>query len=96
MLEVGADAVIPANNAVGNLDKALFAVGGEVQPIKFLNISSGVAFGGNNENRVSVPFGIGVNLFDRWEAGVSTPDVVSLISDGSVYGITAGFLRFGI
>ena len=97
IVEAGADIVIPGNDVVGNLDKALIAVGGDIKPLPFLRISTGMTFGGNFHNRLTVPLGIGFNVANRWEAGFSVRDITSILSkEGRTYGATFGFLRFKV
>lgn len=97
IVEAGADIVIPGNDVVGNLDKALIAIGGDVKPLPFLRVSTGMTFGGNFQNRLTVPLGIGFNVANRWEAGFSVRDITSILSkEGRTYGATFGFLRFKV
>ncbi|AZQ64401.1 hypothetical protein EI427_19950 [Flammeovirga pectinis] len=99
LVHVGVDVVLPQNDAAGNLENPFYAIGGDFKPFKLFSFSSGLNFGGNDEN-INIP--LGITYFARkggYEAGISTHDVLSYFSqntDGSTISIAGGFLRFKI
>ena len=87
-MEIGADVIIPLNTSAGNLNTAIFAVGGDVFLKRWFKVSTGTSFGGNYANNiytysthVCVPLGFTLIAGENggWEVGFSTRDIVSLI-----------------
>ncbi|KXX67823.1 DUF5723 family protein [Flammeovirga sp. SJP92] len=97
LVHLGVDVIIPQNDAPGNLQEPLYAIGGDFKPFKLLSFSTGFNFGGNND---VFKFPIGVTYTSRkgfYELGVSTHDVLSYFSlsgNSSTISIAAAALRF--
>lgn len=96
LAEVGVDVVAPLNDAPGNPEKALLAIGGDIRPLPWLQVSAGIATGGGYDTRV--PVGIVLDPFrGTWEFGVATRDAITFFSDTDpTLSLCAGFLRFRI
>ncbi len=93
-VEVGIDAIIPFNNLSGNYEDALFAIGGDVWPTKWLRLSTGMTFGGNYDFNLPVGLGIVVPT-GTWEFGIASRDAISFFADnGPTISLSTGFLRF--
>jgi len=96
-LNIGLDVIIPQNDAPGSLAEPFYAVGGDFFLSRVIVLSSGFSMGGDQGGNFSVPFGIQYRSFkQRYEAGISTADISSFISDfgdGSTISYAAGFLR---
>lgn len=87
-LEVGTDIIVPLNKSAGNINTAMFAVGGDFYLKRWIKLSSGAAIGGNYANtidgystHVCVPLGFTLIAGENggWEFGMSTRDIISLI-----------------
>lgn len=87
-LEVGGDIIVPLNKAAGNINTAIFAVGGDFYLKRWIKLSSGASIGGNYANsidgystHVCVPLGFTLIAGENggWEFGMSTRDIISLI-----------------
>lgn len=88
-VEVGGDIIIPLNKAAGNINKAIFAVGGDFYLKRWIKLSSGASIGGNYATSVDgsyathvcVPLGFTLIAGENggWEFGMSTRDIISLI-----------------
>jgi hypothetical protein len=107
-IEVGADVVVPLNQEAGNLNKTFYALGGDLNLVRWIRLSSGINWGGNYANaieayktHVNVPFGFTFIIGETggYEIGFATRDVVSLIDfqgKSPHYSIGFGFLRFRV
>ncbi|WP_018342294.1 DUF5723 family protein [Cytophaga aurantiaca] len=103
-LEVGGDIIVPLNKAAGNINTAMFAVGGDFYLKRWIKLSSGASIGGNYANtldgystHVCVPFGFTLIAGENggWEVGVSTRDIISLIdANGKSPLYSAGLCMF--
>lgn len=95
-LEIGADIVMPFNEKPGSLDKAIIAIGGGLR-LGPIVVSSGAVFGGNYLTRVPLGF-VFSPASGTYEMGISTRDILSLISFNSVekpiLSGSFGFARF--
>ncbi|WP_107039998.1 DUF5723 family protein [Brumimicrobium mesophilum] len=94
-LHVGVDFVAPFDrNAPGSLQNAVFSVGGDIRPVKWLQLSMGYFGGGVYAN--SIPVGINFILGNgRYEFGISSRDAVSFFSkDGHSLSSAFGVARF--
>ena len=87
-IEVGADIIVPLNKAAGNINTAIFAVGGDFYLKRWIKLSSGASIGGNYANtidgystHVCIPLGFTLIAGENggWEFSMSTRDIVSLI-----------------
>jgi hypothetical protein len=87
-VEIGGDIIMPLNKEAGNLNKAIYALGGDIQLKKWIKLSSGASIGGNYANNINgysthvcVPLGatfiVGEN--GGWEISLATRDIVSLV-----------------
>ena len=99
-IEVGVDALVPLNTTVpGSYDKGILAIGGRIEPIKWIRISAGMVTGA--DVGVNIPLGITFfpsrNAAFAWQIGVSVPDVMTLLKNKDIMtGATFGFLKFSI
>ncbi|GAB4330729.1 MAG: hypothetical protein OHK0038_05230 [Flammeovirgaceae bacterium] len=97
-VQVGFDFVFPRNDVAGNLERPLYAFGGDFKPSKVFRISTGFNFGGNNKSKVNLPAGITyMARRGAWEFGVATGDIVTLLLDAgesSTVNVAGGFMRF--
>ena len=95
---IGFDIIAPRNNAAGNLENILYAIGGDFRPNRIFKISAGANFGGNNQSKINIP--IGFTYIARkgfYETGIATRDITTYLADfggGSTISFAAGFLRF--
>ncbi|MDW8287909.1 MAG: DUF5723 family protein, partial [Flammeovirgaceae bacterium] len=100
MFQVGFDVVSPRNKVAGNLERTLYAIGGDFRPTKLLRVSTGINFGGNNQSKINFPAGITYTARrGAWEFGVATGDVVTLFlnaGENSTINVAGGFMRFKI
>lgn len=93
-VEVGADLVLPLNEVPGNVQAPLFALGGDVRPVKWLQLSAGVQTGGgmNTKLPVGITFIAGNGT---WETGLASRDVVTYFTQRNpTISLSFGFLRF--
>ena len=92
--EAGLDVTLPLNKVAGNLTAPFVGVGVDYKPLHWLKLSSG--FTGGAGYGKSLPLGL-TFVTPIWEAGISTRDVVGLLSEDSPYSSVAfGLLRFKI
>ncbi|MBF9219957.1 DUF5723 family protein [Hymenobacter ruricola] len=90
--EAGLDVTMPLNKVAGNLTAPFVGVGVDYKPLHWLKLSSG--FTGGAGYGKSLPLGL-TFVTPVWEAGISTRDVVGLLSEESPYSSVAfGLLRF--
>lgn len=93
-LELGADLVVPLNEAPGNLEQPLFALGGDIRPARWVQFSTGLQVGGGTTTKVPV----GITFIagnGTWEAGVASRDVITYFTDNDpTISLALGFLRF--
>ncbi len=94
-IQAGLDVVIPLNDRAGNFVKPFYSLGGEIRLLGFLQVGSGLMFGGNYTNAL-IPFGITlVTGGGFWEMGVSTRDISTFLkSRNPMLSLTTGILRF--
>ena len=93
-LEAGVDAAVPLNKVAGNINSSLVGLGLDFKPVSWVRLSTGVTGGAGYGT--SLPLGITFSTA-HYEAGISTRDVVGLISDSSpYYSVAMGVLRFKI
>jgi hypothetical protein len=97
-IQVGFDVVVPRNDVAGNLERTLYAFGGDFKPSKIFRISTGFNFGGNNKSKVNLPAGITyMARRGAWEFGVATGDIITLLlnaGESSTVNVAGGFMRF--
>jgi len=94
-LELGVDFVAPFDKTnPGGLHNAVFSFGGDIRPVKWLQLSVGYFGGGIYEN--NMPIGVNFILKDgRYEFGVSSRDAFSFFSkDGNSLSSAFGVARF--
>ncbi|MDB5267961.1 MAG: hypothetical protein JWP58_1001 [Hymenobacter sp.] len=92
--EAGLDVTAPLNKVAGNLTTTFVGLGVDYKPLNWLKLSSG--FTGGAGYGKSLPLGLTI-VSPIWEAGISTRDVVGLLSEDSPYSSVAfGVLRFKI
>lgn len=94
-MEVGIDAIVPLNNAAGNFNKTLIAVGGDYKVLKFLKLSTGFNMGGNTSKKFNLPLGVTFSFNKTLEFGVASRDVLSyFLTTGNSYSLAVGVLRW--
>ncbi len=74
---IGADAVMPMNNANGNLESTFFALGGEINLFGTAKLSTGVS--GNKNYGFSIPMGFTLGTLGITEVYIATNDVLSYL-----------------
>lgn len=103
-IQVGVDYVQPLNNAAGNYNTAVWALGGDFFVLRWLRLSTGTSIGGNiasvsqgYSTRVAIPFGIGIVLGEDggFEMGISTRDISTYFIGQSspLYSAAIGLVR---
>jgi hypothetical protein len=92
--EVGVDAVVPLNDEPGGYDKAVIGIGGDLRPLKWLQLSAGVVTGGDYDTKL--PVGITFDVaHGTWEFGVASRDAITFFTqDRPTISLCMGFLRF--
>lgn len=91
---VGLDMYVPLADVPGNFSKPIFALGGQLRPLKIVRISTGITTGGNYG--FNVPLGFSFPLA-AYEFGIATRDILTYTrSDRPNYSLVFGFLRFRI
>ncbi|WP_299252743.1 DUF5723 family protein [uncultured Cytophaga sp.] len=87
-LEIGGDIIVPLNKEAGNINKAIYALGGDVQLKNWIKLSSGVSIGGNFANNINgyathvcVPLGATFIMGEtgNWEISLATRDIISIV-----------------
>ncbi|MBW8051258.1 MAG: hypothetical protein FVQ77_13135 [Cytophagales bacterium] len=95
LAEVGIDVIISANDVAGSYEKAIFSIGGDLKPNRWLRLSTGLTFGGNYG--FNIPIGVRVIAGEdgTWEAGIASRDVITFFTQqGPTISASFGFLRF--
>ncbi len=96
-LEIGFDAVVPLNNAAGNFNNVLMAVGGDYKILKTIKLSTGFNIGGNTAKKFNLPLGVTFSFNNTLEFGIASRDVISyFIKEGNSYSLAVGVLRIRI
>ena len=94
LFEAGLDVTLPLNKVAGNITAPFVGFGVDYKPLHWVRLSTG--FTGGAGYGKSLPLGI-TFVTPVWEAGISTRDVVGLLSETSPYSSVAfGLLRFKI
>jgi len=94
-LDVGVDVVAPFDrSAPGSLQNAIFAVGGDVRVLKWLQFNVGYLGGGIYQH--NIPIGVNFILGDgAYEVGISSRDALSFfLSNSNSISTAFGFARF--
>ncbi len=83
MIQVGFDFVAPFNkDNPGSIQNAVFSVGGEIRPIKWIALSAGYYGGGIYQH--NIPVGINFILGNgRYELGISSRDALTFFTKNS-------------
>jgi hypothetical protein len=93
-VEVGLDVVVPLNDVPGSFESPIVAVGGHVLPMRWLQLSAGLSFGGKYGTKVP----LGVTFIagrGTWEAGVASRDALTFfVQQDPTISLAMGFLRF--
>ncbi len=93
-IEVGFDMIVPFNDFTGNYQKAIFAVGADIKPAKWLILSTGFTTGGNYGFNLPVGLRIAVPS-GNWEFGIASRDAVTFFSKNDpTISLATGLLRF--
>ena len=79
---------------MGNLNKAIIGVGGDVYPFDWLRISAGFITGGNYD--VQIPLGLTfIAGGGSWEGGIASRDAITFfVQNGPTLSLSTGFMRF--
>ncbi|MDX9751702.1 MAG: DUF5723 family protein [Flavobacteriales bacterium] len=93
-VELGAEVALPLNEEPGSLASPVVGVGGDVRPVEWLQLSTGLSAGGGYG--LKVPVGITFIVGNgTWEAGFASRDVVSFFTrPHPTLSLSMGFLRF--
>ena len=93
-IEVGADMVLPLNDAPSNFERPMIGLGGDFKVAPMLTLSSGFNTGGNYG--FNIPMGVTVGIAKNvWEVGIATRDVITYFTkDRPMVSASFGFLRF--
>ena len=94
MVNVGVDLIAPFDSqAPGSLQNAVFSVGGDIRPVKWLQLSAGYFGGGVYEH--NIPVGIKFILGGgTYEVGISSRDALSFfLKDANSVSTAFGFAR---
>jgi hypothetical protein len=94
-LHVGFDVVAPFNrDHPGSLQNAIVSVGGDIRPVKWLQLSAGYYGGGVYQHNIPV----GINFIlggGTYEVGISSQDALSFfLKDANSISTAFGFARF--
>ena len=92
--ELGVDIIIPTNDGMGNINKAIIGVGGDVYPFDWLRLSAGFITGGNYD--VQIPLGLTfIAGGGSWEGGIASRDAITFfVQNGPTLSLSTGFMRF--
>ncbi len=96
-IHVGAEIIVPMNDAPGSLGKNFIGVGGDYLFARQFKVSLGFTAGGNQGNQIYYPVGFCyTGLRNFYEMGIATRDILTYFSntDGSIVSFSTGFLRF--
>jgi hypothetical protein len=93
-IDVGVDALLPANESPGNYREALVSVGGRFRPLEWLELSTGFMTGGGYDFKI--PAGIVFRTPGKtYEAGIASRDLITFFSDNQpTLSLAMGFARF--
>jgi hypothetical protein len=97
LIQIGADVVLPLNEANGNLKNPYLALGGEIILSGGVKISTGIA--GNENYGYAVPFGFTLgSLLRVTEFYIATNDIITFFSKSKSpqASLAVGLLRFNI
>jgi len=92
--KVGMDLIAPVSDGIGQYDKTVIAVGGEISPVKWIHLQLGFMSGGNYNFKV--PIGIVFSVANgTYEFGMASRDLITFFSDDQpTISASMGFLRF--
>lgn len=96
-LHIGADILVPLNDAPGNFEQPIFGLGGDFRVMNWLEVETGFNFGGNTQKRLNMPIGLTfhVGQSGTWEAGIASRDIITwLRENGPNVSMAMGLLRF--
>lgn len=95
---IGVDMVMPLTEAATNIERPIFALGGDYRLNRWLKISTGINADGYQTGKINFPAGIAYTASRRFfEMGVSTRDLVTFFAKppgGSNLSFSFGFARF--
>ncbi|MEO8733891.1 MAG: DUF5723 family protein [Flavobacteriales bacterium] len=92
--ELGVDVIVPLNDEPGSYNKPVLGIGGDLRPVKWLQLSAGVISGGDYDTKI--PVGITFDVAQgTWEFGVASRDAITFFSENApTVSLCVGFLRF--
>lgn len=92
--ELGADVIIPLNDATGSVSSAVFGAGADVRPVPWFQLSAGIVAGGGLPVKVPAGFTFIVGK-GTWEAGFASRDLITFFTQSNpTLSLSMGFLRF--
>lgn len=93
-IELGCDLLLPTNTVPGSLEGAMFGLGADITPVRWLNLSGGFVTGGNYDFQIP----IGITLIAKngsYEMGVASRDAITFFAqNGPTLSLSTGFMRF--
>jgi hypothetical protein len=95
-IRVGVEAIFPVNDVIGNLDRPIISVGGDISPAPFVRFSLGFVQGGNYDFKI--PVGVSFHIAQgTWEVGIASRDMITFFTENQpTVSASFGFLRFRI
>jgi hypothetical protein len=91
---VGLDIVVPMNDEPGNFSDPVIALGGDIEPFKWVRLSAGFMTGGGYDLRIPLGFTI-ISKKGSYEMGISSRDMLTFITkNGPTLSMSTGFMRF--
>ena len=92
--ELGVDIIVPMNDGVGNVNKAIIGLGGDIYPLPWLRLSAGFLTGGNYDFQIPVGLTF-ITGTGSWEGGIASRDAVTFFTqNGPTLSLSTGFMRF--
>ena len=92
--ELGIDVIVPTNDGVGNINKAIIGLGGDIYPFSWLRLSAGFLTGGNYDYQVPVGLTF-ITGGGSWEGGIASRDAITFFTqNGPTLSFSTGFMRF--
>ena len=92
--ELGVDIIVPMNEGVGNVNKAIIGLGGDIYPLPWLRLSAGFLTGGNYDFQIPVGLTF-ITGTGSWEGGIASRDAVTFFTqNGPTLSLSTGFMRF--
>ena len=95
-LRLAADAVMPVQESVINIDKPIISAGADFRPLPFIQLSAGMVAGNNEVAKIPVGLTFIVGK-GTWEAGIASRDMITWFTESNpTASLSWGFLRFRV